>query len=55
MIAKGLARGVVWSLDNDDFRNRCGEGANPIMTTIKNTLANGSPSPLPPQTADPTN
>ncbi len=43
----GLAGGMVWSLDTDDFRNRCGKGANPILATIKDTLATGTPLPLP--------
>jgi hypothetical protein len=44
---------MIWSLDTDDFKNLCGKGAYPILTQIKNTLANGSPLPLP--TAAPTN
>ncbi len=61
-IAKGLAGGMIWSFDTDDFRNRCGKGAYPILTQIKNTLADSSPLQLPPapatsppQTTAPTN
>jgi chitinase len=52
-IAMGLAGGMVWSLDTDDFRNRCGKGANPILTTFKNTLATGTALPIPPNIGDP--
>ncbi|KAK7070519.1 Cht3p [Halocaridina rubra] len=34
----GLAGGMVWALDLDDFTNRCGQGAHPLMNTIKAVL-----------------
>ncbi|KAM3963585.1 chitinase-related protein 1 isoform 2-T3 [Aphomia sociella] len=33
-----LAGGMVWALDLDDFRNRCGQGKHPLMNAIKNGL-----------------
>merc|ERR1711860_207194 len=34
----GFAGGMVWALDLDDFRNRCGEGHHPFLNTIKEVL-----------------
>ncbi len=34
----GLAGGMVWALDLDDFKNRCGQGHHPLMNTIKEVL-----------------
>lgn len=33
-----LGGGMVWALDLDDFRNRCGQGKHPLLNTIKNGL-----------------
>jgi chitinase len=35
VIEKGLAGAMIWSLENEDFRNICGKGANPLLTAIK--------------------
>ncbi|CAL4078276.1 unnamed protein product [Meganyctiphanes norvegica] len=35
---EGLAGGMVWALDFDDFTNRCGQGKNPLLKAIKNVL-----------------
>lgn len=35
----GLGGGMIWALDLDDFKNRCGQGAHPLLTTIQQVLA----------------
>jgi len=34
VIDKGLAGIMIWSIESEDFRNVCGDGANPRLTAI---------------------
>lgn len=34
----GLGGGMVWALDLDDFKNRCGEGIHPLLGEIQRVL-----------------
>jgi hypothetical protein len=33
-----LGGGMIWALDLDDFRNRCGCGKHPLLKTINHEL-----------------
>ena len=52
----GLAGSMVWSVETDDFRDRCGFGTkNPMMTAIWTNLNGEIPTPAPqPTTPAPT-
>lgn len=39
IIAKGLGGGMVWSLDQDDFSNSCGNGPYPLMNVLRSRLS----------------
>jgi chitinase len=40
-----LGGGMIWALDLDDFRNRCGCGKHPLLKTMNNELR-GTPSDI---------
>jgi GH18 family chitinase len=35
---KDLAGIMAWALESEDFRNNCGEGANPLLTAANKVL-----------------
>lgn len=38
IIKKGLGGGMIWSLETDDFRGKCGDGKYPLLSTIASKL-----------------
>ena len=46
VIANGLGGAMIWALDLDDFRNRCGCEKHPLLRTI-NRVLNGYHIPDP--------
>ncbi|XP_029168632.1 probable chitinase 10 [Nylanderia fulva] len=48
----GLAGGMVWALDLDDFKNRCGCEPSPLLRTMNRVLRNYPEGPLCPVTGD---
>ena len=38
---EGLGGGMVWTLDNDDFRGKCYGEQSPLVTTLKSALEEG--------------
>ncbi|KAL8606615.1 hypothetical protein ACOMHN_009500 [Nucella lapillus] len=36
--AEGLAGAMLWTMTNDDFNNHCGQGAWPLLTTLRDLL-----------------
>uniref|UniRef100_K1PN75 Chitotriosidase-1 n=1 Tax=Magallana gigas TaxID=29159 RepID=K1PN75_MAGGI len=47
IIAKGLGGGMVWSLDQDDFSNSCGDGSYPLMNVLRFRLSTIPPTSTP--------
>lgn len=47
----GLAGGMIWALDLDDFKNKCGCEPSPLLRTMNRVLRNYPKGPLCPVTA----
>ncbi|XP_071042934.1 endochitinase [Parasteatoda tepidariorum] len=41
IMQEGLGGGMVWTLDNDDFRGKCYGEQSPLITTLKTALEEG--------------
>ncbi|KAL6266443.1 hypothetical protein P5V15_003293 [Pogonomyrmex californicus] len=48
----GLGGGMVWALDLDDFKNRCGCEPSPLLRTMNRVLRNYPKGPLCPVTGE---
>lgn len=46
----GLGGGMIWALDLDDFKNRCGCEPSPLLRTMNRVLRNYPEGPLCPIT-----
>ncbi|GFQ89316.1 probable chitinase 10, partial [Trichonephila clavata] len=42
IVKEGLGGGMVWTLDNDDFRGKCYGEQSPLINTLKTALEQGS-------------
>ena len=47
IVEKGLKGGMIWDYSTDDFGNKCGLGAYPVMNAIKSGLCNAANTPAP--------
>ena len=41
---QGFLGGMIWSIEEDDFSNRCGGGSFPLLSEIYRIITTGSPS-----------
>uniref|UniRef100_A0AAG5DHK2 chitinase n=1 Tax=Anopheles atroparvus TaxID=41427 RepID=A0AAG5DHK2_ANOAO len=59
--AMDLGGGMIWALDLDDFKDRCGQGSHPLLTAIREGLRDAPegaemiPSIVPESTVDESN
>ena len=40
IVTKGLGGAMIWDYSTDDFRDKCGLGTYPVMSSIKSALGN---------------
>ena len=38
ILSRGLGGAMVWELTQDDYKNSCGQGPNPLMTAISKVI-----------------
>lgn len=53
VLEKNLGGAMVWDISTDDFRNTCGGGNNPVMTSISRTLLTNTTSSTTVRTSTP--